>query len=116
MQVLLSCWRSASMRVHGSPYRANARHQSAAGWILSGVALGLLALSLGGCRQLANPIAEVELQQSLYDLQDLIAGMQDDMMQLQGSVDSLQRVVAVQDSVLRRVANLAGMPQPAPLP
>ena len=85
------------------------RHQRAARTILM---LLVLPLSASGCRQFANPMADVELQQSLYDLQDLIAGMQDDMMQLQGSVDSLQRVVAAQDSVLRRVANLVGMPQP----
>lgn len=102
--------------MHHAPRRATARHQSAAPRILSVATLLLLAVSFGGCRQLANPIAEVELQQSLYDLQDLIAGMQDDMMQLQGSVDSLQRVVAAQDSVLRRVANLVGMPQPTRLP
>jgi septal ring factor EnvC (AmiA/AmiB activator) len=73
--------------------------------------LALLVLGpLAACRQLTNPAADVELQQSLYDLQDLLAEMRDQTAQLQWQVDSLQQVVARQDSVVRRVANLVGMP------
>jgi hypothetical protein len=78
----------------------------------------LLLLALGvsaataGCRQLANPVADVELQQSLFELQDLLTEMRDQTAQLQWQVDSLQQVVARQDSVLRNVANLVGTPMP----
>ena len=105
--------RPVSPQVQGTRRRSLSRHRIAARRIM---ALALLPALLGGCRQFATPMADVELQQSLYDLQDLIAGMQDDVMQLRGSVDSLQAVVAAQDSVLRRVANLVGMPQPARVP
>lgn len=71
-----------------------------------------LLLAVAGCRQLANPVADVELQQSLYDLQDLLAEMRDQTAQLQWQLDSLQGVVARQDSVLRNVANLVGTPMP----
>lgn len=72
-----------------------------------------LLLAVASCRQLANPVADVELQQSLYDLQDLLADMRDQTAQLQWQFDSLQSVVARQDSVLRNVANLVGTPMPA---
>ena len=75
------------------------------------LAIGL-ALALGGCRQLANPVADVELQQSLFELQDLLVEMREQTAQLQWQVDSLQQVVARQDSVLRNVANLVGTPMP----
>lgn len=75
------------------------------------LALGVM-VAAGGCRQLANPVADVELQQSLFELQDLLAEMRDQTAQLQWQVDSLQQVVARQDSVLRNVANLVGTPMP----
>lgn len=93
-----------SPRPPAGPLRS-ARHRTL---VLVGGALTLL----GGCRQLANPAAEVELQQSLYELQDLLAEMRDQTAQLQWQLDSLQGVVARQDSVLRNVANLVGTPMP----
>ena len=40
------------------------------------LAFGALLIALGsGCQKLTNPTAEVELQQSLYDLQDLLVQM-----------------------------------------
>lgn len=77
-----------------------------------GLIAGALLLATGGCQQLANPAAQAELQQSLYDLQDLLAQMRDETAQLQWQVDSLQGVVARQDTSLRRVANQLGMPMP----
>ncbi len=65
-----------------------------------------------GCKQITNPGAEVELQQSLYDLQDLLVQMREETSLLQSQVDSLQFVVARQDTALRRIANLMGAPLP----
>jgi hypothetical protein len=67
---------------------------------------------LTGCKQITNPGAEVELQQSLYDLQDLLVQMREETSLLQSQVDSLQFVVARQDTALRRIANLMGAPLP----
>lgn len=71
-----------------------------------------VALAAGGCQQLTNPAADIELQQSLYDLQDMLFQIQDESARLQSQVDSLQFVVAGQDSSLRRIANLLGAPIP----
>ncbi len=76
--------------------------------LLAGVAVTLFT----GCKQLSNPSADVELQQSLYDLQDLLVQMRDETSLLQMQVDSLQGVVARQDTSLRQIANLMGSPIP----
>lgn len=65
-----------------------------------------------GCQQLTNPAAQAELQESLYQLQDLLAQMREETATLQWQVDSLQGVVARQDTSLRRLANQLGMPMP----
>ncbi len=76
--------------------------------LLAGVAMSLTT----GCKQITNPNADIELQQSLYDLQDLLVQMRDETAMLQMQVDSLQGVVARQDTSLRRIANLMGSPIP----
>lgn len=63
-----------------------------------------------GCQQLTNPAAQAELQQSMYDLQDMLMDMRDESALLQAQVDSLRFVVARQDSSLRQLANLLGAP------
>lgn len=72
----------------------------------------VVAIAAAGCQQLTNPTADVELQQSLYDLQDMLFQIQDESARLQSQVDSLQFIVARQDSTLRRIANLMGAPIP----
>jgi predicted nuclease with TOPRIM domain len=76
------------------------------------VVTGLLAIALlsAGCASLANPAASAELQEALLDLQELLGQMREETAMLQWQVDSLQGVVARQDSSLRRLANLLGMP------
>lgn len=77
------------------------------------LAVGALLVALGsGCQKLTNPAADVELQQSLHDLQDLLVQMREETSLLQTQVDSLQGVVARQDTSLRRIANLLGAPLP----
>lgn len=72
----------------------------------------LLLLAVGGCRQITNPTADVELQQSLWDLEDLLVQMRDETALLQDQVDSLGRIVARQDTLLRQVAMRSGIPLP----
>lgn len=84
------------------------RRRAVRGLLLSAA----VALVAGGCQQLTNPAADIELQQSLYDLQDMLFQIQDESARLQSQVDSLQFVVASQDSSLRRIANLLGAPIP----
>lgn len=74
--------------------------------------VAIVLLSAPACQQLTNPAAQAELQQSLYELQDLLVQMRDQTAMLQSQVDSLQGVVARQDTSLRRVANQLGMPLP----
>lgn len=77
--------------------------------LMSFVALAPLVL-VAGCQQLTNPAAQAELQQSMYDLQDMLMDMRDESALLQTQVDSLRFVVARQDSSLRQLANLLGAP------
>ena len=67
----------------------------------------LLGGALSGC--LRNPAADVTTAQALTEIADQLGAMQQDNAALQNQVDSLRAVVAKQDSVLRRVANLAGV-------
>jgi hypothetical protein len=66
-----------------------------------------LSSAVSGC--LRNPSADVATAQALTQIADQLGAMQQDNAALQDQVDSLRAVVARQDSVLRRVANLAGV-------
>ncbi len=67
-------------------------------------------VGLTACQQLTNPAAQAELQQSMYDLQDMLVGMREETALLQSQVDSLRFVAARQDTTLRQLANLLGAP------
>jgi hypothetical protein len=82
------------------------------GHVIRWMCTGGLLLAAAGCQALTNPAAQVELQESLYQLQDLLVEMREEIATLQWQVDSLQGVVARQDTSLRRVANQLGMPLP----
>jgi hypothetical protein len=94
------------MRHLGSP-RFGAR-MSAPPRVVAAV-LAIL-LSSAGCSTFANPAGSAELQGALLDLEEVLGQMREEMALLQWQVDSLQGVVARQDSSLRRLANLLGMP------
>jgi hypothetical protein len=64
--------------------------------------------ALTGC--LRNPGADAATAQALTEIADQLGAMQQDNAALQNQVDSLRVVVARQDTVLRRLANLAGVP------
>lgn len=73
-------------------------------------ALLLLALSLTACR---DPRAEANIAQAMIDVGTQISAMQQDYAILQHELDSLRTVVARQDTIVLRLASLAGLPLPA---
>jgi septal ring factor EnvC (AmiA/AmiB activator) len=66
------------------------------------------AAAVTGC--LRNPSADVATAQALAEIADQLGAMQQDNAALQHQIDSLRTAVARQDTVLRRLANLAGVP------
>lgn len=80
--------------------------------IVRWLTIAVVLLSAPACQQLTNPAAQAELQQSLYELQELLIQMRDETAMLQSQVDSLQGVVARQDTSVRRLANQLGLPLP----
>jgi hypothetical protein len=64
--------------------------------------------ALNGC--LRSPAADAATAQVLTEIADQVGAMQQDNAALQNQVDSLRAVVARQDTVVRRLANLAGVP------
>ena len=71
--------------------------------LLALAALGVLA----GCR---DPRAEANIAQAMVDVGTQITAMQQDYAALQGEVDSLRTVVARQDTIIGRLASMAGLP------
>lgn len=69
----------------------------------------LLALAALGCR---DPRAEANIAQAMMDVGTQITVMQQDYSMLQAQVDSLRGVVARQDTIIGRLASLAGLPLP----
>jgi hypothetical protein len=73
--------------------------------------VGLLALVLvGSCR---DPRAEANVAQAMIDLGTQVSAMQQDYAVLQSQVDSLRGIVAHQDTIIGRLAGMAGLQLPA---
>jgi hypothetical protein len=70
--------------------------------------LCLVALTLTGCMR--DPAADAAAAQAITDMADQLGAVRQDNAALQSQVDSLRMVVARQDTVLRRLANMAGLP------
>ena len=71
----------------------------------------LLALSCAasaGC--VGNPVADAGTTEAIHEIVNELGMLRDDNAVLQAQVDSLRTVVARQDSLLRQVANLSGIP------
>lgn len=68
------------------------------------VAATLLASS---CR---DPRAEANIAQAMTDVGTQLSAMQQDYAILQSEVDSLRGVVARQDTIIGRLASMAGLP------
>ena len=79
-------------------------------WRAAAVAAG--ALAAAGCVQTPGG-ANATLGQSVVELGDAISALRQDNAVIQEQLDSLRLEVARQDTVIRQLANLAGVPLPA---
>jgi hypothetical protein len=69
----------------------------------------LLLLALAGCR---DPRAEANIAQAMTEVGTTLTLLQQDYSFLQSEVDSLRQVVARQDTIITRLASMAGLPLP----
>ena len=65
------------------------------------------AVSLVSCR---DPRAEANIAQAMTEVGTTINAMQQDYALLQHELDSLRQVVARQDTIIGRLAGMAGLP------
>jgi len=75
---------------------------------------GMRLLILSSATVLAscvNPRAEANVAQALSDAANEIGGLKSDMAQLQTDLDSLRQVVAKQDTLLSRLAEINHVPR-----
>lgn len=68
------------------------------------------AVLAGSCR---DPRAEANIAQAMIDVGTQVSAMQQDYALLQAQVDSLRGVVARQDTIIGRLASMAGLPLPS---
>ena len=66
------------------------------------------ALLATGC---ANPRAEANMAQALNDAANEIGGLKSDIAQIQTDLDSLRQVVAKQDTIISRIAEVNHIPR-----
>lgn len=76
-------------------------------------ALAAVILACAGCAPNTGGANEA-LGQNIVELGDAISALRQDNAALQEQIDSLRRQVARQDTVIRQLANLAGVPVPVP--
>jgi capsid protein len=77
---------------------------------VGGVAALIAGALATACRP--GPSADLALGQTMIELTDAVSGLQQDNALLQAQIDSLRDAVARQDTLVRRLANMAGMPVP----
>ena len=68
----------------------------------------LPAVWAGAC--IGNPTADAATSEAIHEIVNELGMLRDDNAVLQSQVDSLRGVVARQDTLLRQVANLSGIP------
>ena len=59
-----------------------------------------------------DPRAEANVAQAMMEVGSTLAEVNQNIGELHNTLDSLRTVVAKQDTVIRQLANLAGMPLP----
>ena len=64
-------------------------------------------VSLNACR---DPRAEANIAQAMIEVGTQLSQIEQDYALLQGQVDSLRGVVARQDTIISRLASMAGLP------
>ncbi|HVX42073.1 MAG TPA: hypothetical protein VHB25_21110 [Gemmatimonadaceae bacterium] len=77
---------------------------------ISTARLLLLALVLLGASGCMTPRQQAMIAQELTDAADQIGDLRSDVAQLQSDVDSLKLVVAHQDTLIKRIAAVNGVP------
>jgi len=73
--------------------------------------LGVLAL-LAVCTACIDSAAQQNAAQAIMDLGDQLGAMHEDNAILQAQIDSLRGALARQDTLLRQLAGMAGLPVP----
>jgi polyhydroxyalkanoate synthesis regulator phasin len=68
-------------------------------------------LAAGGC---TNPRIQANIAQTLNDVGNELTAQRQDMSTLQEQIDSLKQVTAHQDSVIKRILNVTGIPGALP--
>jgi hypothetical protein len=68
---------------------------------------------LSGCG-VPRTSGDTTLAETLIEMSDAMAAVREETALLQAQVDSLREQMARQDTVVRRLASIAGMPLPGP--
>ena len=69
----------------------------------------VVCVLLAGC---ASPRAQANIAEAIVQLTTDVSGVKQDQLDMQSTIDSLRMVVARQDTLVRRLATLAGVPVP----
>lgn len=69
----------------------------------------LLLVFAGSCR---SPAADAAIAEQFTQVSDALVAMKDQMSMLTTTVDSLSQVVARQDTIIKRMAAVNGVPVP----
>ena len=72
----------------------------------------LVILSLATSISCRDPRAEANIAQAMMDVGTALNQTQQDLGDLHNQIDSLKEVVARQDTVIRKLANIAGVQVP----
>ena len=73
----------------------------------------LVIAAVGGCGEVQRA-GEVTLAETLIEMSDALVALREETALLQAQVDSLREHVARQDTVVRRLASMAGLPLQGP--
>ncbi|MCU0634159.1 MAG: hypothetical protein MUE41_04735 [Gemmatimonadaceae bacterium] len=71
-----------------------------------------LAIVLTGCAPGSLAQGDIQTGQAMVELSDALTELREEQVGMQAQVDSLRLVLARQDTVLRQLANLAGVSMP----
>ena len=72
--------------------------------------IGLLAVLIAAGCNVARPQPDPQVAQAMQDMSDEVSSLRPEHALLQAQLDSMRTVVARQDTALRKLSNLAGMP------
>ena len=75
--------------------------------------LVVTVVMLGACG-VPRTSGDITLAETLIEMSDALAAVREETALLQAQVDSLREQMARQDTVVRRLASMAGMPLPGP--